>query len=174
MATSIFLVGFMGSGKTYWGKRLSASVELPFIDLDGLIVSRMGQSIPELFAIHGEAGFRRIEQFLLHELLAGDAAVVATGGGAPCFFDNMDRMNRDGRTIYLQVPVDVLAERLGRDMQKRPLLSGLTPADLPAFIEQLLQKRAPFYEMAGQIPEWSGVEEEYSNNILQAATRNSG
>ena len=172
MTASVFLLGFMGSGKSYWGRRLADTLQLPFYDLDALIVAHTGRSIPELFAEYGETGFRAIERNEILQLLSQPPSIVATGGGAPCFFDNMEQMNRFGRTIYLHVPVEVMAARLAKDMSKRPLLAGLTAEQLPAFIENLLQKRAPFYESAQQIPEWSGLEEVYAERLLQAATLN--
>jgi shikimate kinase len=172
MTTSVFLLGFMGSGKSYWGRRLAEALQIPFYDLDAHIVAKTGKSIPELFAAHGEMGFRTLERQQLLELLEQPASIVATGGGTPCFFDNMELMNHLGRTIYVQVPIEVMAKRLAKDMQKRPLLSGLTEEELPAFIENLLQKRAPFYEKAQFTPEWSGEEEVYSERLLLAATLN--
>ena len=172
MALPVLLVGFMGSGKSFWGRRLAESLQLPFYDLDTLIVARTGKSIPELFAAEGETGFRKIERMQLLEVLEQPASVVATGGGTPCFFDNMGRMNSLGRTIYLQMPIDVLVQRLSKEMQTRPLLANLNREELPGFIEDLLKKRAPFYEMAQQVPEWSGVEGIYAERLLQAATLN--
>jgi len=170
MTEPIFLLGFMGSGKSYWGRRLSATLEMPFYDLDAYIVTQTGKSIPELFAEHGEAGFRKMEQAHLRSLMEQSASVVSTGGGTPCFFDNMEQMNRFGRTIYLQVPVEILAARLSKEMHRRPLLAGLNSEDLPDFIKNLLEKRAPFYELAQQKPEWSGVEAVYFKRILEATT----
>ena len=163
----------MGSGKTYWGRRLAASLDCTFHDLDALIVADAGKTIPEIFAEKGEAGFREMERRQLHELLEQTpAAVVSTGGGTPCFFDNMEQMNARGRTIYLDIPVKILSQRLEKEMHLRPLLAGLTPDTLPGFIENMLEKRAPFYQKAHQIPEWSGVEVEYTARLLQAATVN--
>lgn len=162
----------MGSGKSYWGRRLAEALDTPFYDLDAYIVAQTGKSIPELFAEQGEAGFRKIEQEFLLRLIDLPASVVATGGGTPCFFDNMEQMNRFGRTIYLRIPEDILAQRLSKEMQRRPMLAGLSSEDLPGFIKGLLEKRAPFYEMAQQTPEWSGVEDLYFERIMEAATLN--
>ena len=172
MTVPIFLTGFMGSGKSYWGRRLAVSLEMPFYDLDAYMIAQTGKSIPELFAEHGEAGFRKMEHEYLMGLMEQPASVVSTGGGTPCFFDNMEQMNRFGRTIYLRIPIDVLAARLSKEMHRRPLLAGLNSEDLPGFIEKLLEKRAPFYEMSQQTPEWSGVEALYFERILEAATMN--
>ncbi|MCC6281484.1 MAG: shikimate kinase [Saprospiraceae bacterium] len=172
MTRTVFLLGFMGSGKSYWGRRLSEALQLPYYDLDAHIVAVAGKSIPELFAEHGETGFRTLERQQLLELLEQPPSIVSTGGGTPCFFDNMAQMNNHGRTIYVHPPMDVMVERLARDMKKRPLLAELTTEELPAFIENLLQKRAPFYEQAQFTPEWSGEEEVYAERLLLAATLN--
>lgn len=172
MTTSVFLLGFMGSGKSYWGRRLAEALQVPFYDLDAHIVAKTGKSIPELFAEHGETEFRTLERQHLLELLEQPASIVATGGGTPCFFDNMELMNRLGRTIYVHVPVEVMVQRLAKDMQKRPLIAGLTVEELPVFINNLLQKRASFYEQAQFTPEWSGEEAVYAERLLLAATLN--
>lgn len=172
MTKSVFLLGFMGSGKSYWGRRLSSTLELPFYDLDQHIVMQTGKSVPELFSELGETGFRDLERTFLLEMLDMPPCIVSTGGGTPCFFDNMEQMNRKSRTIYLDIPVDILAKRLSKEMQRRPLLANLSPDELPLFIENLLEKRTPFYEKAHQKPEWSGEEAVFSERLLAAASIN--
>lgn len=162
----------MGSGKTFWGRRLAETLQCPFYDLDTLIVAHAGKSIPEIFDELGETGFREMERARLLDVLKQPAAVVSTGGGTPCFFDNMEQMNAHARTIYLDLPVHILVQRLQKEMQNRPLLAGLSDETLPAFIEKMLEKRAPFYEKSQQKPEWSGVEAEYAKRLLHAATLN--
>lgn len=162
----------MGSGKTFWGRRLAETLQCPFYDLDALIVAHAGKNIPEIFAELGETGFREMERARLLNLLEQEPAVVSTGGGTPCFFDNMEQMNAHGRTIYLDMPLEILVQRLEKEMHQRPLLAGLAPAELPPFIEKMLEKRAPFYEKAQQKPEWSGGEAGFWERLLQAATWN--
>ena len=172
MTRSIFLIGFMGSGKSHWGRKLADILNVPFVDLDADIVSYAGMSISDIFAEQGETGFRELERERLHALMSGQFCVVATGGGTPCFFDNMDQMNASACTIFLDVPVEVLAKRLSGEMQKRPLLANLTPEQLPEFIGRMLEKRIPYYRQAQHTLAWSGVEAEYLTHLLQAANRN--
>lgn len=149
MAAMIFLVGFMGSGKSYWGSRLAKKIEYDFVDLDTLIEQKTGLSIPEIFALHGEDGFRLQEQDCLHSLAERlQPAVIATGGGTPCFFDNMDWMNKHGFTLWLDTPVDTLVERLWPERHKRPLLAQIPESDFTAFITERLDLRRVWYENA--------------------------
>ncbi len=147
MNQHVFLIGFMGSGKTYWGERLSAALQTPFVDLDRLIEQGEGETIAGLFDRSGEEAFRVLERRYLHQLAHHPCAVVATGGGTPCFFDNLEWMRAHGATLFLDVPFDILVERLESLLIGRPLLAG---ADRPA-IERLWATRRPFYAQA----EWT-------------------
>ncbi len=141
----IFLLGFMGSGKSYWGRILAQKRNIPFYDLDELIVSNTGKSIATIFSALGESGFRVLEREALHSTLYLPAGILATGGGTPCFFDNMEWMNDQGTTIFLETAPTLLAERLAQDKVIRPLLSAVKNEDLTNFIEQKLEARKPFY-----------------------------
>ncbi len=152
----IFLIGYMGSGKTTVGKLLAASLGFSFIDLDHYIENRYNRRISDLFAERGEAGFREIEHRLLQEVAEIENAVVSTGGGAPCFFDNMLLMNRVGTTVYLQTNAQELARRLQKVQSNRPLLKDKSPEELLAFIEKMLADREPFYGQASLIVENNG------------------
>ena len=147
----IFLIGFMGCGKSTMGRALSASLNLMFIDLDTFLEERYFKSIPQIFAEEGEESFRRKERKVLEEVAAFDNVIVATGGGAPCFFDNMELMNNSGFCIFLDVDIDSLVTRLLRAKTERPLIKGKSPDELRLFIEGLMQKRRPFYEKARHI-----------------------
>lgn len=144
----LFLVGFMGSGKTFLGQVLAERLGFGFLDLDARIEEAEGMSVAAIFEQHGEAGFREREAQCLRSLEAQQKTVVATGGGAPCFFENMDWMNQHGVTIYLHAQPAVLAARLLLEREKRPLVSSVDPAGLQAFIEKKLIERSPFYEKA--------------------------
>lgn len=144
----IFLVGYMGCGKTRMGKSLSSKLERPFIDLDHLIEHTQNASIPEIFAAKSESGFREIERDTLQKSAIADNTIVSTGGGAPCFYDNMEWMNRNGITIFINPPVKVLADRLINAKTERPLIKGKSYEELTAFIEEKLKERRPFYEKA--------------------------
>lgn len=144
----IYLVGYMGSGKTTLGRRLARLTGLSFIDLDKYIEERHCRTVQQLFAEEGEELFRRYERKALEEVSEYDDVVVSTGGGAPCFFDNMELMNRTGTTLFLDIPPGLLTARLLRSRTERPLIKGKSPEELRAFIADSLAKRRPFYEMA--------------------------
>ena len=145
----IFLIGYMGSGKTTIGKLLAKKLGYSFIDMDHHIEEKQFKTISQIFAEKGEEEFRRLEQNCLHEVADFENIVISTGGGAPCFFDNMDYMNSHGLTIYLKLTVEELAERLELvGISKRPLLAGKSSDELRQFITEGLQKRESFYEKA--------------------------
>ena len=141
----IFLVGFMGSGKTTLGRTLSAKMNLQFIDLDIFIENRFCRSVKQIFAERGEEAFRKIERNMLLEVCDFEDTIVACGGGTPCHFDNMEVMNRAGITVFLDVPVPVLLARLRVARAGRPLLAGMDDAELLRFVTQALAARRPFY-----------------------------
>lgn len=147
----IFLTGYMGAGKTTLGKALAQKLHVSFIDLDWYIEERFHQSVGELFKERGEAGFRELEKNMLHEVADFEDVVISTGGGAPCFFDNMDFMNRMGQTVFLNAHPDVLFNRLRIAKQQRPILQGKEDDELRAFIVEALEKRAHFYNQAQYI-----------------------
>lgn len=144
----IFLTGYMGAGKTTLGKAFARELDVPFIDLDWYIEERFHKSIRELFTERGEASFRELERNMLHEVSEFEDVVISTGGGTPCFFDNMDYMNSCGQTVFLDVHPDVLFNRLWVATHQRPILQGKTDGQLRAFIVEALDKRAPFYSQA--------------------------
>lgn len=144
----IFLTGYMGAGKTTLGKAFARKLQIPFIDLDWYIEERFHKTVGELFTERGEAGFRELERNMLHEVAEFEDVIISTGGGAPCFYDNMEFMNRVGQTVFLNVHPDVLFRRLRVAKQQRPILQGKEDEELKAFIIQTLEKRAPFYTQA--------------------------
>lgn len=146
--TRIFLIGYMGAGKTTLGKALARALGVPFIDLDWYIEERFHKSIPQLFAERGEDGFRTVERNMLHEAGEFEDVVISTGGGTPCFFDNMEYMNAQGATVFLDVPVDVLFRRLQGATRQRPILQGKTDEELRTFIAEALAGRMPHYARA--------------------------
>ena len=142
----IFLTGYMGAGKTTLGKAFARELNVPFIDLDWYIEERFHKSIRELFVERGEASFRELERNMLHEVSEFENVIISTGGGTPCFFDNMDYMNGHGQTVFLDP--DILFNRLRVATHQRPILQGKTDEELRAFIVDALDKRAPFYLQA--------------------------
>lgn len=147
----IFLIGYMGAGKTTVGKELSRRLGLTFIDLDCYIEGRYHKTVGQLFAERGEDAFRDIERRMLREVAMFEDVLVSTGGGAPCFFDNMEFMNETGNTVYLKVSVDELVNRLEVCKNTRPVLKGRSGGELKAFIEESLEKRNPFYTKASLV-----------------------
>jgi shikimate kinase len=144
----IFLIGYMGSGKTTAGKKLAAELGYAFTDLDHFIEAQYQQSIPEIFASKGEAEFRAMEHNALKKLLEKTDAVISCGGGTPCYFNNMELMNNHGLTIYLKMSVNALVNRLLNAKEKRPLIIGKSESELRAFITEQLEKREDFYTLA--------------------------
>lgn len=144
----IYLIGYMGCGKSTLGRRLSAHLGLQFVDMDHYIEERNCKTIPQIFAEEGEAAFRKKEQKALEELSEFTEIVIATGGGAPCFFDNIDLMNKTGETIYMNISPDILADRLLKSKTERPLIKGKSREELILFIDETLKKRNEFYMQA--------------------------
>lgn len=146
--TRIFLVGYMGAGKTTLGRALAKELGIQFIDLDSHIEERLCKSVSQIFADKGEEGFREIERRMLHEVGEFEDVVISTGGGTPCFFDNIDYMNAQGTTVYLQVPEERLHERLKIAKSKRPLLKDKNDDEIMQFIKEQLARRDAFYQKA--------------------------
>ncbi len=166
----IFLIGFMGCGKTTVGKRLAHLINYQFFDLDEMIVAKNGISIASLFEKEGEESFRILEAQALTEIFNKHKVVVATGGGAPCFFDNMERMNQHGVTIYIKLTPKALKDRLKNAKEQRPLLKNKTEDALMDYIEQMLQKREPFYQKAQVKIEGIGLTASDIFKILQSSS----
>jgi shikimate kinase len=144
----IFLVGYMGCGKTTFGRKLAADLGWQFADLDELIEARYKINISDFFAKYGEERFRRVENMMLREMLTKHSVIVSTGGGTPCYYNNMELMNRYGRTIFLDTALPVLVDRLFNGKRKRPLVMGLGKEELTQKINLHLEQRIPFYKMA--------------------------
>jgi len=156
----LFIIGFIGSGKSTYAQELAARLTMPHIDLDRMIESRHGKTITEIFEKEGEKAFREIESVILKEVAAGDDAVISVGGGAPCNEVNLNVMKESGRVIYLKLPRKVLHERLATMIENRetsrPLLTGLSMSDLNSFITRMLRERERWYLQADVVvdPRW--------------------
>jgi shikimate kinase len=146
----IYLIGLPGCGKSTLGKQLAQKLNIPFIDLDAEIEKNERMSIKEIFKLRGENTFRRVESQLLRKISGEDEEfVMATGGGAPVFFDNIEVMNKLGITIFLDVPAREIANRiLKSNKEERPLLARLAPDELKDQIEFLRSHRIHFYNQA--------------------------
>ncbi|MDR2776399.1 MAG: shikimate kinase [Tannerella sp.] len=146
--TRIFLIGYMGAGKTTIGKVLSRRMNFSCIDTDHYIENRYRKKVGDIFATEGEMRFRDMEHRMLCEVSEFENIVISTGGGLPCFNGNMDIMNNAGMTVYLDVPAEELAARLQVSKTIRPVLQNRSGRELIDFIRENLDKRRPFYEQA--------------------------
>lgn len=146
----IFLIGMPAAGKTYWGNKIADAFSLPFTDLDDYMEQQEGLSIPEIFSQQGESGFRAKETAALQQLIStgSENMVIACGGGTPVHGNNMQLMKQAGCTIYMDVKLETLLQRLKSAPDKRPLLQS---ANMPGALNELVQVRRPFYEQADYI-----------------------
>ncbi len=145
----LFLIGLLGSGKSVLGKKISRSVQLPFIDLDEVIETQQGMKITEIFSAKGEEYFRTIEAVALREQSEAKEFVMATGGGTPCFHNNMSFINEMGISIFLDTPVQEIVKRLDEVQKKsRPLLESVPDEKIEQTLEKMLENRLPFYEQS--------------------------
>jgi len=138
----------MGSGKSYWAQRIAEITKMDWIDLDQQIEKDTSMTIREIFAANGENFFREKERDALQELSKYDNIIIATGGGTPCFHNNMQRMNERGITIWIDEPINILAERLKKEKEHRPLIKDLSDEELHEFLSRKLAERSPFYLQA--------------------------
>lgn len=166
----LFLVGYMGCGKSTLGRKLARRLGVAFVDTDALVEQREGAAVADVFRYEGEEHFRQVEREVLEDVLASeDAAVVSTGGGLPVWGDNMQRMNEAGDTVYLRRSAEQIARRLspyGR--QKRPRLRGLSDEELVGFMERDMAAREPFYTQARLIVDCTETsDEELVERILR-------
>jgi shikimate kinase len=148
----IFLIGFMGAGKTYWAKKISQSLKIPFFDLDEKIVEHAGKSISELFEIRREEGFRLLEKEVLYLLTEShETFVMSCGGGTPCYFNNIDYLKKNGTVVWINSSPENLYSRLLKEKDTRPLLMNISDEDLKSFIVKKSASRKIFYEQANVI-----------------------
>ncbi len=145
----VFLIGFMGSGKSHWGRLLSEKLGIRFFDLDEQVVEQAGKPVTEIFASAGEEAFRQLEKEVLHIITEShDSFIMATGGGTPCYFNNIDYMNDAGTTVWINTSPDVLFDRLVKQKDKRPLIRDIPDTQLQHFIAKKMADRRIYYEQA--------------------------
>jgi len=159
----------MGSGKTHWGKLLSAKLHLPFRDLDTLIVQKEQKSIADVFSEKGEEYFRYQEKQTLEELINEEESfVLSCGGGTPCFFNNIELMLKSGKVLWLNTSIDVLTERLMKERTSRPLIRDISEEELRRYVVRKLSERKLYYEQAdAMVNEESITLEELIRSLLQ-------
>ncbi|MBE0646163.1 MAG: shikimate kinase [Bacteroidales bacterium] len=141
----VYLIGFMASGKSWLGKELAEASGLDFIDIDDLFEERYRITILDFFNKYGEDLFRTFERELLKETMVLDNVIVATGGGVPCYLDNMDMILQAGISIYLRVSVPDLMTRIKGIKKKRPLLKNVETTQLEQYVREMLVNREPYY-----------------------------
>ncbi len=138
----------MGAGKTTLGRQVAKDAGLMFYDLDWYIQNRMHRTVAQIFAENGEEGFRIVERNMLHEVAEFEDIVLSCGGGTPCFYDNMDYLNKQGDTVYLKASPEVLCTHLKMGKGVRPLLQNKSPEEVEKFVREQLLVREPFYSKA--------------------------
>lgn len=167
MHARIYLIGFMGSGKTTHGKTIARMMGYEFLDLDEWIVRKEGKTIPEIFSEKGESRFRELETEALLATNQLHNVVIATGGGLPCHGNNMQLLKASGLTIYLKLTPEALLNRLRESKTKRPLLEGKSDADMYATIRNMLDEREPWYSQADMTIDGLGRVNERVVNAIQ-------
>ncbi|MCX7862613.1 MAG: shikimate kinase [Bacteroidales bacterium] len=166
----IFLIGFMGSGKSTYGKELANLLQFTFFDLDTMIEEKTKKSISEIFEQESEQQFRHYETHYLHYIVENfDNLVVATGGGTPCFNDNMKTMINNGITVYLQLSSNVICERIKHTTLQRPLLKNINPDELVGWINTTLNDREYYYSQAHITINPSRVSPKLLRSIIMSA-----
>ncbi len=157
----IFLIGFMGCGKSTIGKQLAESLDYNFTDLDSYIEQKTSKSIKEIFSENDEVYFRELEKDFLQEVIQKENIIISTGGGTPCFHNNMELILQNGVSIYLEMNVGNLAKRLCDEKQNRPLINNISCNKLEGFINSKLDERKRFYAQANYTinPEEISVDE---------------
>ncbi|MPM02213.1 Shikimate kinase [bioreactor metagenome] len=154
----VFIVGYMSSGKTRFGKRLAKALNLPFIDLDQVVLERTQRTAGTWIREYGEERFRQTELLCLLHCLEKEEFVMATGGGTPCFFDNMERMNKEGITVWLKTPFGRILQRLRNKAGDRPLVATVDGVIDSEAVERHYSGRLSYYSKATIISEENDVE----------------
>ena len=157
----IFLIGFMGSGKTYWGKKWADISGLDFVDLDEIVEKEQGETIAEIFANDGEEHFRNLETNALKKITEKEHVIIACGGGTPCFNDNISWMNDNGTSVYLQSSPENILKRLTGEKEKRPLIKNQKEEELLFYITEKIKEREFFYSKAKLVLNVDDMTENY-------------
>jgi len=167
---NFFLIGFMGSGKSHWGKIWTEANQLSFVDLDAAIEEKTGKTVAAIFELNGEDYFRFVEADALRTCANMQNTIIACGGGTPCFHENMKWMNENGTTIYIACTATEILARVLLEKEKRPLLKKLNQAELLFFIEQKVKEREPFYTQASLTVQSGSLTETSFPEIISTIT----
>lgn len=163
----LFLIGMMGTGKSHWTKFLSKKTKLAGYDLDYLVEMNEEKTIAEIFAEDGEAYFRKTEAKLLRWFGEKKAYILGTGGGTPCFHNNMEWMNKQGVTIWIDEPVETLVARATKEIEHRPAIKGLTAEQIHELFEKRLAERHCFYSQAKHHLKGTAISEKAFQEIIR-------
>ncbi len=144
----VYLIGFMGSGKATYGKRLAEALDFDFKDTDSIIEEQEGTEVTEIFKNKGEDYFRTIEAKILTEISQEKNTIIATGGGMPCWGNNLEFMNQTGLTIYLKAGLGCVMKNLLKEKERRPMIANIDPTVLADYIHEKLEERKPCYKGA--------------------------
>jgi shikimate kinase len=166
-AEKIFLIGMMGSGKSYWTGKIAKWIKSGGYDLDDLVVMNEEKSIVEIFEEDGEEYFRKVESKMLKWFKEKKKYVLATGGGTPCFQNNMEWMKKEGVVIWLDESIEVLISRLIPEQAHRPLIAGMNEAELSQFLQNKILERTPFYQQAHYIIKHEEISDTNIKKIIQ-------
>ncbi len=170
MNHNIFLIGFMGSGKSHWGHIWALENGFTFYDLDSQIERAFQMPVEEIFEKHGEEKFRELERYHLRKFESKKDCVIACGGGTPCFFDNLEWMKQNGEVIYLKASAEYLQARVMDETSKRPLLKEVNSAELLFFIQKKLKEREPVYLRAHHVLEAASLDKNSLSFFARPAT----
>ncbi|MDB5016513.1 MAG: aroK [Mucilaginibacter sp.] len=165
----VFLIGFMGCGKTTLGRKLANRLGYPFMDLDHILEAQESMTIVQYFSKYGEDAFRKLESEVLKHTGYPEHAVISTGGGLPCFFDNMQWMNAHGKTVYIKLSPKTLADRLEKEKEERPVLNGQHGDALVSFIADKLAEREEFYSKATIVTDGLSLTAEKIERLLKVS-----
>ncbi|MCD4770035.1 MAG: shikimate kinase [Bacteroidales bacterium] len=165
----VYLIGFMGSGKTTVARKVATQLGWDLADLDKLIETKTGLSVEDIFRDKGEQFFRKIEAEALRNIDNTRNNVVACGGGTPCFYDNMDYMNKTGFTIYLKMSAGAIKNRLGESGSVRPLIKDMSDGELLGYINKTVKQREKWYSRAAVVTD--GLNADISEIILAIQRR---
>ncbi len=169
MINRVYLIGFMGSGKSTLGRWLADAMDWSFLDLDLFIENKYHKTIPQIFEEKGESAFREMENICLEEVSSFENVIIGAGGGTPCYYNNMDIMNQTGLAIYLKLTPEVIYNRLMTSKAKRPLIEGKHGEELLSFIAEKLSEREDYYMKANMIADAENWEvDNYVDSIKKA------
>lgn len=162
----IFLIGFMGTGKTHWGKIWAARHNYSFVDLDEAIEKNEQNTVAGIFETRGEDYFRQKEAIMLRTMDEYTNTIISCGGGTPCFFDNITWMNEHGTVVFLEATSAFILKNILTGENKRPLVKKLNEAELLFFVEQTLKERNGFYQQAGIILKAEDLQDTSIDSII--------